>query len=151
MKALITLFLLLTAQTLHAQAPTKETTLANDSDFVILSDVQEDHLGVFLSYTGKQFNHCGIALVGHSFVVDVEELHRHVEINQTGGNVKKDSGVVEGGKIKSKLSPDDTTFGQFFEIRSRNGGPLRDSIQLSASHSSRQAELIVTILPCDGL
>lgn len=151
MKAWITASLLMLTLSVSAQPQSKETTLANHLDFVIVSDVEDSRLSVFLSYTGKQFNHCGITLFGHSFVLDIEELHRHIEINQTIGQKKEDSGVVEGRQIKSKLNPDSVTYGQFFEIRTRNGGPLRDAIQLAARHSRRKAELIATILPCHDL
>jgi len=139
----------LTMMTLQLHAHDKETTLANKNDFVVLSDIDAPEIGVFLSYTGRQFDHCGIALHTHSFVVDTATLHGLVQIDKGPGETGTDTSVIEEYGIVSKVDPDRTTFGQFFTIKTRGGETLREAIAKSAPHSSRKPEVIVKILGCN--
>lgn len=134
---------------LNATGADREITLANERDFVILTDVEENSLSVFLSYTGKQFNHCGISIHGHSFVVNPLKIHNLIQIDKTGGGDVLDTGVVEDRQVKSKIESELITFGQVFAIKSRTGIPLREAVAQTANNPGRKAELIVTILPCD--
>lgn len=145
MKFILTALLMLS---FNIHALDQETTLANANDFVVLSDVDQPELGVFLSYTGRQFDHCGIALHTHSFVVDTAVLHGLLQIDKTTGEFGTDTSVIEEYGIVSKVDADSTTFGQFFTIKTRGGETLREAIAKSAPHSSRKPEVIVKILGC---
>jgi hypothetical protein len=128
----------------------KQTVLANKHDFVIYSDVEASKIEIFLSYTGTQFNHCGIALRNHGWGGPAEKIHEKVAIDfgrPVDPAAAKDVGKVEDGRIVARLPEGPATYGAFYEIRTRSGQSLKSALQsLSASH---QIEALVEILTCD--
>jgi hypothetical protein len=144
MKKLICTFLVLvSAQSAFAVKGDKQTTLANQSDFVIVSDVEQPGLGIFLSYAGKAMDHCGIRLRMHSLGADVSALNQFVMIESDG----KDVGVIENGELLAHVEDENATlFGQFFTIRSVGGENLKDAIEKIGNF--HKTEVIVEILHC---
>ncbi|MGE4132955.1 MAG: hypothetical protein AB7F86_15040 [Bdellovibrionales bacterium] len=128
------------------EALDKEITLANTHDFVILSDVEGPEITIFLSYTGRQFNHCGIFVAGHSFAVDFKKLHQRIQVDDAQG--PQDIGELAESGLVAKVDPNDTSFGKFFRIKSRDGRPLKTAIEESG-RGFRRAELIAKIRPCE--
>lgn len=140
MKSMILLFSLLSFTPAFAADLEREHVIGNEGDFLILSDVEAPEFEVFLSYTGRWVNHCGIALQTHYFGVGAEDLNQALEI-QSSGEV-----LIENRRLVSRLSPDIYTYGHYFTIRTKSGLPLRDVIR--ALDTRRRAEVIVTVLPC---
>lgn len=118
----------------------KEGTLANDGDFIVMSDIESPSQYIFLSYTGARFNHCGIALRTHGFSgVTGNELNKVIAIvgDETAGS--PEIGEVKDGRLVSALDPNETSFGAFFKIQSRSGKKLKDVLK---------TDVLVEILDC---
>lgn len=128
-------------------AANKQNTLGNEGDFIVISDVEASSQTIFLSYTGKRFNHCGIALRANSFSgVGGDELNAVLSIKTDIMGNGAETGEVRDGKLVSALDPDDTSYGAFFIIESRSGENLKDVIGRLDKHT--QTDVIVEILEC---
>ena len=123
----------------------KSTTLANEGDFVIISDVEASEISVFLSYTGKQFNHCGISLRSHGFSAQANDLKSVLSITSNAGDIS----LVEGRKLVAKIGApvDVPTFGEYFTIKTKSGLGLKEA--LSALNAFQSVPVIVENLACD--
>lgn len=120
MKAL--LLALTLVSTAAVAAPIKEVTLANPDDFVIVSDVEQNEIELFLSYTGEHFNHCGIKLRTHSWGGGGQSLVGILTI-EGGDDVR-----IENGRLVATVSPKEMGYGRFFKIKTKSGESLKDAI-----------------------
>lgn len=150
MKTLILMSLMCVS--LIAQAgPNKEIVLANEGDFIVLNDVDSNSMGIFLSYAGKQFNHCGVKLRTHSFGPLVEELDGALVIESAAPQEEfvVERGLIENGRIVAKVEdPEQTLFGDNFVIRARDKNKtVRQALLNLSNHSI--ADVIVEILTCE--
>lgn len=120
----------------------KNYVLANQQDFIIISDVQDSEFSIFLSYTGEQKNHCGVSLRTHSMSVSADDLIQILTIEGQSEN-----GQIENGVLVARVrNPKITFFGEDFVIKTKSGKTLAEEIsQLS---DFEKVELIAEILPC---
>lgn len=97
-------------------------------------------LNVFLSYTGEQFDHCGIAI--RSPKVSPELLASALSIKTD----QQENSSIEGDRLVSRLA--DTTrsrYGANFIIEPKLGLSLAEALQ---GLSSENVDVIVEILAC---
>lgn len=123
-------------------------TLANTGDFAVLSDENSPSVKVFLSYTGVNFDHCGIAVRTSSWGLDGAKLASVLEIttgaNQVVSELVKD--VYGQTKLVAKVAnPNSQKYGQNFHISSISGESLTQAI---GSLSNDKVDVIVEILSC---
>jgi hypothetical protein len=132
---LIALFLSLSAQA---------NTLANPGDFVVVSDTSENSMGIFLSYTGKKFDHCGIKLrTSSSSGVTAQQLKEVLSI-ETRGQAADISKIVKESLVATTPA-NETKYGEFFTIKTRSGTSIRDAL---AAIREQKLDLIAEILSC---
>ncbi len=96
--------------------------IANEGDFAVISDIEAPEAEVFLSYSGRRANHCGITLRGSSLNISTQELVKVLEIsNETAVDVA----VVKNGRLEARVShPEADRYGESFTIKTRNGSTL---------------------------
>ena len=149
MKSLVIAFIALFSLNAFAvPAELKNKTIANENNFVIISDVDESEITVFLSYTGKQFNHCGIKLITHTFVTGGDDIKEILQIKSGFDKNPPDISELDNGYMVAKVAdPNMTLFGQFFTISTKSGNPLKEDIQ--SLRNDRAVEVIAVNLPCE--
>ncbi len=119
----------------------KQTVIGDLKDFVILSDVNKPEIEIFLSYSGKWNNRCGIAF-RHSVGATAYELKSVLLIKSSS-----EVGEIENGQLVANVSaPDAQSFGEFFKISTRSGLPLNEVISKLSAH--QKIDVIVENLPC---
>ncbi len=131
----------------------KQYVIANPGDFIILSNVENPEIRLFLSYAGNGVNKCGILLRTHSLSrIGGEDLHKVLAIDTYDAN---DAGVVDvvGAWRKELLArimqPEIMSFGEFFKVRSRGGKSIKNAIASLGKSTVEPAEVIVEALPCN--
>lgn len=117
--------------------------LANMEDIVSLNSAKDNSLRIFLSYTGSDFNHCGVA-VRHSTYADVQAIADTIVIRAKEGG--PEIGVVKNGRYVAELSPDIQGFGADFIFETRDGTKL--STTLAVLNGVEATDAVVEILPC---
>jgi hypothetical protein len=142
MKKIILILATLIAQT--AFADRSEETLAGPRDFFVINNQQENEINVFLSYTGRQMNHCGISLRAPRFKnVTAEALDQVVSITRDG---KEEIAQIQNGQLIAQvLNPSTSTYGQFFIIKTRSGEAFN---QVLTALSDEKVDVLVEVLPC---
>lgn len=102
----------------------KDTALSKDHQFEVFSDIDESQIQFFVSYTGNEYNRCGIR-VRTTSDISPEDIHQVIQISNS-----KDSDVGQivlwemGREILVALissDPNIASFGEFFTISTRNG------------------------------
>ena len=116
--------------------------------FEVISDVDATQFEVFLSYTGKQFDHCGIQIRATGGI-GKEAIHRVIQISNSSDS---DIGRVEVMGIKALVAsissdPSQRTYGEYFTIKTRNGESLASAFASLSEHY--QVSAIVETYQCD--
>lgn len=143
MKIIISIFVLLLTVPAFA-AELNKPTIINQNQFVLLSDVKESQLQVFLSYTGIQFNQCGIRIRLNHFHRS-EDLVPLIDIQKTEGISAVE--IVDGQMVARVDRPEFSSFGAFYTILSKTGEPIDETIQQLSNTTNIDA--IVENLPCE--
>ncbi len=147
MKAVLLAIMLAIGTDAAASEKIKRSVLGNNGNFIVLSDVETDKFSVFLSYTGKQMNHCGITVRTGELVGEVKSLNKAIVIS-SDGEARDDLGKILDDKIVAKVNnPEQTTFGESFTIATRSGESL--SKVIDSLDSLYKTEVIVEILGCE--
>ncbi len=104
----------------------KNTTL-QAGVFEVFSDIHEPQIQFFLSYTGNQFNHCGIRIRA-TWLISAEDIHQIIKISNSKNS---DVGQIVTGEMGQKIliapistNPNMQTHGEFFTISTRDGQSL---------------------------
>lgn len=150
MKVLLILVTFFSLATTFA-SQVKETTIANPGDFVVISDVAESQISIFLSYAGKKANKCGIRLRTHSFSASAEDVLSVIRIDDNINNTS-DAGIarVEEGRVVAWMEdPNKWLFGYIFTISSRSGEPLKDAF--AGLNKLNLTDVIVEALTCESI
>lgn len=142
MKKMILILATLIAHTAFAEK--LDETLSSPTDFFVINSQTENEISVFLSYTGRQMNHCGISLRAPRFKnVTAEALSQALSITRDG--TKEIAQVKDGVLIAPVLNPNISTYGQFFIIKTRSGEALSDVL---ATLSEEKVDVLVEVLSC---
>lgn len=116
----------------------------------VISDIEEPQFEVMLSYTGKQFNHCGIQ-VRVTGNISGEAIHQVIQIsNFSDSDVGKVMGTGANALVASISSdPSGSTHGELFTIKTRNRESLASAFAGLSEHY--QVSAIVETYQCDQI
>jgi len=149
-KKLFTAFLLtisaLTAGAAQSGKKSEMRLLANPGDFAVLSDVQSSKQMIFLSYVGKQFDHCGIKLSLSKSPGQTALTNDLIMIKNLNTSRPSDIGVIENGVLLTHESPDASLYGVMYSIETRSGKTLSEAFK--SLNPSEKVDAIVEILSC---
>jgi hypothetical protein len=131
-----------------AQAAVKyrDNTLYKVRDFILLSDMQEKEVTIFVSYIGKISGQCGVSVRGTG--VSGDDLDKIIKIRpDVGSNMGKEIGdVVNGELIATVGQKEDMAYGAILTLSTRSGRSLKTEI--AELNDSRQLAVIVESTPC---
>lgn len=144
MKAILFAITLLTTHFGFSQSDNSlQASISNPEDFVVISDVDNNEMSIFLSYAGKQMNHCGIKFRTHLFAIGAQVLSDIIEVD--GGQPEK---IVDGKLIVPVTDPNATAFGEFFTIKTKSGKTLREEFR--AIDVGMKVDVIAELMTCEG-
>lgn len=137
---------LFTSAAMAKQPPMRQ--LANEGDFVVLSDVQSSAQSLFLSYVGKEFNHCGIKIRLSSSPGQMPMTEDLLVIRNKNSENLSDVGVIKNGVLMAEENSESLSYGTFYSIETRSGKTLAAAIK--SLSPGEKVDAIVEILPCRG-
>lgn len=129
-----------------ADSTLSKSKIVTKAEFVLLSDVQESEITIFLSYTGIHFDQCGIKVRANNFTrgQDISEI---LTISPDGS---MDMGEITPTALVAKLpNPQSSSHGAFFTIKTKSGQSI--AAEVSKVSDVYKVDAFVENLPCDEL
>ena len=128
----------------HAFSQTQNITIT-ESEFTVLNDIDAPEITLFLSYTGVQFNHCGIKMKMNGYTSG-EMIAEHFIVAEDVDHINEIRPTSLVAKLKDTHA---LTFGHFFTLKTISGKNISEEI-LSMSNSHPK-DAIVENLACNDI
>ncbi|TDJ04057.1 MAG: hypothetical protein E2O68_08860 [Deltaproteobacteria bacterium] len=146
MKKLIMVVMMTLLATSAMASGAKNKLLGMNQDFVIISDVEESEIEIFLSGAGNSQGACGISLRSNDWSHKAERLNEVLKIDNDRA---KNIGQVKNGRLTATMfDPTDMMYGVEFTIRTKSGESIKSALEGLRTSDVFKSEVLVEATLC---